>query len=549
MSDSEIYCCFCSGPLENATDTWQTLVFCWETSLQGNPPFPEPKITVTKEDGQFWADFVCVGPRWEGYVSPPGKMYDPTAHPGCISFPDGSQRLSDESGPFVIHRGCLSFLCRRINASPQQIWDSLYLPGSDYLHYSSFHPTLLYCLRYLEMDGRNGVKFGYHIPAVEEWKECIDEWYDRPSMVDLNWILARPTVFPAVPTILNSIVPPVASIPSRAPCMKVFDIPELLDLILDHIICWDVCQSQFVEEMKIAYPLIIVSPDNYIAESGEEEEGEGEEDAGEEDEESILATVGEIANDAKEEYNHDKEAVSGETEVVNIEKEGFETVDGKEEVINNEDSKEVVNNGRKVPNKEEDVPNGEKNVPNSEEDEEEVPSDEVEAVNNEVEVGPDEEQKVSPAYVPPSIDQATRSIFSLLQVNRELYTAIVSDRQDIFLRLAWQHGWMLPATPEDWSNWPNGTFHNGTIFQVEKGQDWRAYFLTFLRKEDAHVRNRWRFHRMAWQFANGRKMIVEDEDPQISLEWSVGELGVRTQAAPLKAWSWEERPRNTNSQN
>lgn len=149
--------------------------------------------------------------------------------------------------------------------------------------------------------------------------------------------------------------------------------------------------------------------------------------------------------------------------------------------------------------------------------------------------------------VAPSTTLATKSIFSLLQVNRTIYAALVQDRQHLFVRLAWEHGWMLPATPMDWQNWPNGSFHNGESFHSQPGKDWRGYLLKFLRKEDVHVQNRWRMHRMGNQFAKGKGR--KNEEGQIIWKWRVGSRGIRTSLKPPEAWDWELTPPEEEKKN
>lgn len=63
--------------------------------------------------------------------------------------------------------------------------------------------------------------------------------------------------------------------------------------------------------------------------------------------------------------------------------------------------------------------------------------------------------------------------------------------------------------------------------------------LSFLQKEDVHVKNRWRFHKMAVQFARGRIQI--NQDNEVLWRWNVGELGIRTSMTPPSPYDWEDR--------
>lgn len=143
-------------------------------------------------------------------------------------------------------------------------------------------------------------------------------------------------------------------------------------------------------------------------------------------------------------------------------------------------------------------------------------------------------------FEPPSVISATQSIFSLLRVNRFFHQAIVRDRQGLFLQIAWNFGWMLPACPADWRSWHSSSKEGPRILSLSLGQtwDWREYLLLFLRKEEPHVRNRWRFHRMTVQFARGKARLATETEA--AWKWSVGTLGYRTSLMPLEERSWEK---------
>jgi hypothetical protein len=139
--------------------------------------------------------------------------------------------------------------------------------------------------------------------------------------------------------------------------------------------------------------------------------------------------------------------------------------------------------------------------------------------------------------IPSSLALATRTLFSFLSLNRYFYATIM-DQQDLFLRLAWQHGWMLPVSPLDWKTWPNGPLiSDDNRICCQPDRDWRGYLLTFLRKEDPHVRNRWRFHRMHVQFARGKKR--RQQEGVLPWKWCSGELAVLNSLTPPQPWFWE----------
>ncbi|GJJ16084.1 hypothetical protein Clacol_010363 [Clathrus columnatus] len=240
-------------------------------------------------------------------------------------------------------------------------------------------------------------------------EKTYDLWDDPDSMKELQWLLARPTVFPVVSPLSPTIA--LGSSPSQAPCMKVFNVLELFDIIIDYIVGPDI--PQLAEKLET-----------------------------------------------------------------------FDCIVG-QDVSQTQLASELQAND-------------------------------------------------SDAFTPSCIIQTTKTIFALLQVNKSLYTTFLRHRQNIFLRIAWMHGWMLPFTPRDWKNWPNGIFHNGSVLKVGHNQDWRTYLLTFLRKEDVHVRNRWRFHKMAVQFGRGQSMA------EFCWRSQVGDVDFRpdVKKAP-EPWCWE----------
>ncbi|GJJ15201.1 hypothetical protein Clacol_009477 [Clathrus columnatus] len=390
------------------------------------PPAPtEGIVTISQEDGLSWSDVVCVGRRWDNYVSPRGygcpsyidqynaakkKHYSTVKDKfGTIAFPNYSLRRwdDDENPRLVMHPQCLSFLCRRINASPDQIWSSVHGPDSNYSEYfegGQIVSGLLDELEYYDIDEFSHGDFHYCISQMtlkKGEKSTYDHWEDPNSMRKLQWLLARPTVFPVVSSLSPSIA--FGTSPSMTPRARFM---ELFDIIIGCIIEPHIPQTQLTEELE---------------------------------------TV---------------DCIESETQLAS-----------------------------------------------------ELQSDNT--------------------FTPYSIIQSTKTIFALLQVNKSLYTTILRDRQTLFLRLAWMHGWMLPFTPQDWRNWSNGPFHNGTVFKVGHNQDWRTYLLIFLRKGDVYVRNRWRFHRMALQFGRGRSTA------KLCWRSEVGDVRFRPELKPPKSWFWE----------
>lgn len=289
----------------------------------------------------------------------------------------------------------MSFVCRRLGITPRTLWESLYQPGSDYLRYGEGVTGLLYCLKYYEMDGRNGQDFGYAISRQtpkEDEPDCVDHWDDPDSMEDTVWILSRPNYLPT-PAVIESLPTiTVTDSNSTADCMKVFGVPELLDLILSAI---------------------------------------------------IEGAPYDVARELKES---------------------------------------------------------------------------------------------AADFDPPSLISTTQTLLAVCQVNHFFHDAVIGHHQGLFLLLACQYGWMLPSTPADWKEWRDRS-GPGLDLRLEQPLDWRAYLLTFLRKEDRVVKNRWRMHRMTVQYARGRTRLATETSP--AWRWSVGALGLPSSVVPPEAWAWE----------
>lgn len=134
-----------------------------------------------------------------------------------------------------------------------------------------------------------------------------------------------------------------------------------------------------------------------------------------------------------------------------------------------------------------------------------------------------------------SLDGLVKTIFNLLLVDKYFNAYLVEERQDLFLQLASHHAWMLPISSFDVQSWKL----NNESIQFGRRQltrDWRRYLLTYLRRDNPHVKNRFRMYRMALQCARGKAAQSENR------KWSVGELGYvpgLTEDTTGCAWEWE----------
>ncbi|KAH8807561.1 hypothetical protein F5884DRAFT_343407 [Xylogone sp. PMI_703] len=153
----------------------------------------------------------------------------------------------------------------------------------------------------------------------------------------------------------------------------------------------------------------------------------------------------------------------------------------------------------------------------------------------------------------PSAVVAAQTLLSLAQVDRWFHHEIIHKRQDYFIRVIRNFGWMLPLTPEDWSDskWPSDLFED-TPPSSRLGIDWRGYMLTCLKKSTPNIRNRWRFHKMAMQFARGKHYMIKDR-PQ--WRWKAGSLYSEQDLKKPIPESWElpstadDEKRNTETVN
>lgn len=134
-----------------------------------------------------------------------------------------------------------------------------------------------------------------------------------------------------------------------------------------------------------------------------------------------------------------------------------------------------------------------------------------------------------------SLDEHAIILFRLTEVDKYFNAYILEERQDLFLSLAHQYGWMLPISAIDARSWKHGTIHPD---HRQPTRDWRRYLLAYLRKDDPHVKNRFRMYKMAMQFARGKAIPSKD------WRWSVGELGyvpdiVDVDVKREDPWGWE----------
>ncbi|KAM0263914.1 hypothetical protein ACHAQJ_000949 [Trichoderma viride] len=147
-------------------------------------------------------------------------------------------------------------------------------------------------------------------------------------------------------------------------------------------------------------------------------------------------------------------------------------------------------------------------------------------------------RRILDIFEAPSAIVAAQTLLSLAQVDRWFHDAIIYKRQTFFLQALRNFGWMLPFTPADWSDnsWAVEILADTSSLRQDEF-DWRHYMLTCVRKDDAHIRNRWRFHKMATQFARGTNRYRSEEHPDWF--WNAGNLGFKTSLDKPKPEAWE----------
>ncbi|KAL7934744.1 amino acid permease domain-containing protein [Trichoderma chlorosporum] len=421
------FCCFCSGPLDNAQHDWLRFL---TIGLSGEkwPPadgewfndrgYPVPSqpldqiVTISDRDGQSWNLGVSVTPNSpETFVTALCSV----GSYGDVTIKGVKDKLHLGSDLFLlIHPMCLSFLCRHANITPRELWESVYKENSCYQMYGGELNGLLYCVNYYDMQERSGQAFEYalvrHWPPSDRPDLPPARWYDPGSMEDTKWLLARPTLLPTPKTLQRGTVKA-----STATCRKVFDTTELFDIILGYIV--DIPSDVIKEELR----------------------------------QNKRSPVREPLGKSR------TSKVKGPLKDI------FEA---------------------------------------------------------------------SSAII------AAQTLLSLAQVDRWFYDAIIQKRQGLFLQAMRNFGWMLPFTPADWSDnsWVSEILAD-TSSSRQADIDWRHYMLTCVKKDLPSIRNRWRFHKMATQFARGTNRYRSKEHPDWF--WNAGNLGFRTSLNKPEPNTWE----------
>lgn len=193
------------------------------------------------------------------------------------SFDENGEIFIDDSSFWIgenptmkflrIYRGCLSFLYHRVNLTPRSLWDGLYGPEAEYRRSSHLEDGqgLLYSVEYYDIGGRaSGQNWEYAIMRMD--LASGRRWWDPDTMEDVNWLLARPHVFPSLPALDQSAsslhfsesgsASEVIAEASQSSAAKVMSISELLNVILDFIIEPSE-HSMHVSELKSAERTIV----------------------------------------------------------------------------------------------------------------------------------------------------------------------------------------------------------------------------------------------------------------------------------------------------
>ncbi|KAJ3542908.1 hypothetical protein NM208_g3852 [Fusarium decemcellulare] len=231
----DCYCAFCAGPFHDAHELWTIFLEKWTDSNQWPDGFPlfeddypnsSPYVKISGKDGEFWDSFVCVTPD---YVGPETD--------GVFQILSWNRELSLREEHFIpIHKACLSFVCRHNDITPRELWESCYGESSKG-RCGPDDDGLITCVDYYYMNRRNQDAFAY---ALKDRKTKL---FSPESMVDCNWLLARPTLLPALQPLQPSTIE-MASPDVR----RVFGVPELLDAILGYVA--DVPAEVMEEELK-----------------------------------------------------------------------------------------------------------------------------------------------------------------------------------------------------------------------------------------------------------------------------------------------------------
>ncbi|KAF5013623.1 hypothetical protein FDECE_384 [Fusarium decemcellulare] len=241
----DCYCSFCSGPFHDAYERWTILLEKWtypDNWPDGFPLFEDdyrdssPYITISEKDGEFWDSCVCVTHESpETFVSP--ECYVGPDTDGVFRISSWGRELDLREDDFIpIHKRCLSFICRHNGITPRELWESFYGDSSKGIC-GPDSDGLITCVDYYHMEKRNDQEFAY---ALTDRKTGL---YSPESMEECNWLLARPTLLPALQPLQPSTIE-MASTGVR----KVFGVPELLNAILGYVA--DVPTEVMEEELK-----------------------------------------------------------------------------------------------------------------------------------------------------------------------------------------------------------------------------------------------------------------------------------------------------------
>ncbi|KAF4449468.1 hypothetical protein F53441_7262 [Fusarium austroafricanum] len=252
----DCFCCFCSGPFENPREEWIRHL------REDTPPEEWPLgsklrecndddsipteiidgiVTLSERDGAVWEHCVCVTSEApESFVSPPWQV-SPTLKLRDILYTSINLSLAGLILMALLksRAGIENYtLMNRYSLSIQQLWESFHGEGSRYrLNGDDLMNGLLHCVDYGEMTYRAGQVFEYDFWEIEEGDASSPE----PTKV-MEWLFARPTFLPA-PQKLQ-----LLTIEGPTPGRRVFEIPELLDNILEHIV--DVPANVIQSELK-----------------------------------------------------------------------------------------------------------------------------------------------------------------------------------------------------------------------------------------------------------------------------------------------------------
>ncbi|CAF3646791.1 unnamed protein product [Fusarium graminearum] len=164
----------------------------------------------------MWEQCVLVTMQVPSYVSAPCTIDDQAY--AIVPGWDWEPNLHNDKLCFI-HPVCLGFLCGHNDITPEQLWDSFYDDESRYDWREDRPIGLVHSIWYFEMQDRTGDTFLYDFLGIDRIEKS-------------KWLLARPTYLPAPQSLQIPTIKPSSS----QPLSKVFEIPESLDNILDHII-------------------------------------------------------------------------------------------------------------------------------------------------------------------------------------------------------------------------------------------------------------------------------------------------------------------------